>query len=285
MGAQQSQTDTPGKDEQRPFDLSDEEKQVSYDVCSTDRCLHCKPVPVELIFAVCGLSLSAAQRLPVMSWSTLSASRASSRVLVAVHGVVYDVGDFAPSHPGGREVLTAWAGSDASAAFQEAMHPDDTWHDMKEMAVATLQDASSRDAHSGAQIIQTTAGSPLAQPAEKRSVASLGSSSTADVDNRQTANSSSKTLSSADASTVRCLIVHGSQTGAATSQAAEGSDHTATVTLRLSASTTAAHPKHCRHCLLSAQSWRLVLLRTSSNTRRYTSGSNQLAALFPGRAS
>ncbi|KXJ88718.1 FMN-dependent dehydrogenase-domain-containing protein, partial [Microdochium bolleyi] len=43
---------------------------------------------------------------------------------MAIHGRVYDITAFLPSHPGGRAVLLQQAGKDASAAF-DAVHPVD----------------------------------------------------------------------------------------------------------------------------------------------------------------
>ena len=41
---------------------------------------------------------------------------------VVVHGVVYDVTSFLPSHPGGPMLLLPWAGADASVPFEETRH-------------------------------------------------------------------------------------------------------------------------------------------------------------------
>mmetsp|Transcript_91892 Transcript_91892/g.274179 ORF Transcript_91892/g.274179 Transcript_91892/m.274179 type:complete len:142 (-) Transcript_91892:36-461(-) len=41
---------------------------------------------------------------------------------LALHGVVYDVTAFLPSHPGGPEIVEAVAGCDASAEFEDALH-------------------------------------------------------------------------------------------------------------------------------------------------------------------
>ena len=157
-----------------------------------------------------------------MSWSVLSASCVTSRLLLCVHGVVYDVGEFAAKHPGGHEVLAQWAGSDATAVFTEAMHPDDVWSDMKHMAVAQMP--ATQAAHP-AQPTDDCSAQPAAlpQPATAAATAATATATTSVPTAAMASDSHSDgsgTLPPASTSTtsVRCLIVHGSQTGTASSQ-------------------------------------------------------------------
>ena len=164
-----------------------------------------------------------------MSWAALSASRSSSRLLLCVHGVVYDVGEFASGHPGGREVLAQWTGRDATAAFSEAMHPDDAWHDMKHMAVAAIHSdqLQSSQATLPVHVKQpATAADGHAQPAATAALtataatAAAAATDTTRDNNKHSGNTDTSNSPSNGVSPVRCTIVHGSQTGTATSQRA-----------------------------------------------------------------
>ncbi|KAH7028647.1 cytochrome b5-like heme/steroid binding domain-containing protein [Macrophomina phaseolina] len=44
---------------------------------------------------------------------------------VCIRGNVYDVSDFVEEHPGGEEVLRAFAGKDATEAFEDAAHSEE----------------------------------------------------------------------------------------------------------------------------------------------------------------
>ena len=222
MGAQQSQSAGQGKDEQQPFHLSDDEKSVSHKrqqsawlvcvACCGARSLttDCCDPPLLSCFP---------QRLPAMSWSALSASRTSSRLLLSVYDVVYDVGELSLDHPGGREVLLQCAGGDATELFLEAMHPHDVWSDMKQMAVATINKDSNGATPAAAAHSEQQVDDNSAQPATLPQPASTASSTTRSSNSHAGSSSGSASLAtSKGASSVRCLVVHGSQTGTASSQ-------------------------------------------------------------------
>ena len=82
-----------------------------------------------------------AVQLPVFTPSTLATSASTpSPLLLAVAGVVYDLSSFADDHPGGREVLDAFVGRDATDTFIESMHPyEEVWEQMKDMRVGILR--------------------------------------------------------------------------------------------------------------------------------------------------
>lgn len=56
-----------------------------------------------------------------------------------IHGKVYDVNGFLVDHPGGPEILTNEAGTDATAKFEEVFHSDDARKQLKDFCVGTLK--------------------------------------------------------------------------------------------------------------------------------------------------
>ena len=60
-------------------------------------------------------------QLPVMEWDDYAA-QTTGRELVAVAGVAHDVTDFAEEHPGGRAMITAGVGKDATAMFNGGVY-------------------------------------------------------------------------------------------------------------------------------------------------------------------
>ncbi|OJJ69846.1 hypothetical protein ASPBRDRAFT_66914 [Aspergillus brasiliensis CBS 101740] len=59
--------------------------------------------------------------LPVMEWEEF-VDRARERALVVVAGVVHDVEDFVKEHPGGRAMIKAGVGKDATALFNGGVY-------------------------------------------------------------------------------------------------------------------------------------------------------------------
>jgi len=60
----------------------------------------------------------AVETLPVMTWQEVEKQHAEGKRLVVIDKTVLDVGEFMDKHPGGRGVLSFWAGRDATLAFQ-----------------------------------------------------------------------------------------------------------------------------------------------------------------------
>ena len=60
--------------------------------------------------------------LPTIPLSELSTHNTLTSLWLAIDGVVYDLTEFAPNHPGGLSVLLQHAGKDATAAYS-AVHP------------------------------------------------------------------------------------------------------------------------------------------------------------------
>ncbi|KAL3468091.1 FMN-dependent dehydrogenase-domain-containing protein [Aspergillus heterothallicus] len=56
--------------------------------------------------------------------SDIASHKTESDCWIAIHGIVYDVTKFLPSHPGGQAIILKHAGTDATAAF-ETVHPVD----------------------------------------------------------------------------------------------------------------------------------------------------------------
>ncbi|KAJ4257980.1 hypothetical protein NW762_008117 [Fusarium torreyae] len=56
-----------------------------------------------------------------------------------VHGIVYDVTKYLADHPGGADVLTEAAGTDASEDFDNAGHSEDAFEIMKDCCVGKLK--------------------------------------------------------------------------------------------------------------------------------------------------
>ena len=59
--------------------------------------------------------------LPAMEWDDYAAQTAG-RELVAIAGVVHDVTDFVEEHPGGRAMITAGVGKDATVMFNGGVY-------------------------------------------------------------------------------------------------------------------------------------------------------------------
>ncbi|GJQ09351.1 hypothetical protein GpartN1_g1142.t1 [Galdieria partita] len=57
------------------------------------------------------------ESLPEMTWKDIETQVEKGLYLVVIDGLVYNVTDFLPSHPGGRKILEFWNGRDASRAF------------------------------------------------------------------------------------------------------------------------------------------------------------------------
>ena len=118
-------------------------------------------------------------------------------------------------------MLSQWRGTDATAAFVEAMHPSDLWADMKQMAVAYVQHCDDERQTQAAQYKQHAddlAAQSVTTPQPTAATATpTAATSTTKTSNGQPSHSASQPAS-IGSTPVRCLIVHGSQTGTATSQ-------------------------------------------------------------------
>ena len=55
------------------------------------------------------------EKLPVWSWDEYTDECAKGQMLVAIAGVVHDVSGFVDRHPGGKKMIMAGVGKDATA--------------------------------------------------------------------------------------------------------------------------------------------------------------------------
>ncbi|KAI1961447.1 stearoyl-CoA 9-desaturase [Ophidiomyces ophidiicola] len=62
------------------------------------------------------------EQLPVMEWDQYVEEAKGGRGLVAIAGVVHDVSDFIKDHPGGRAMINAGIGKDATAMFNGGIY-------------------------------------------------------------------------------------------------------------------------------------------------------------------
>jgi len=62
------------------------------------------------------------ENLPVVSWDDFVAESKNGKAWVAVAGVIHDVGKFIADHPGGKTLITAAIGKDATAIFNGGVY-------------------------------------------------------------------------------------------------------------------------------------------------------------------
>lgn len=61
-------------------------------------------------------------QLPVIDWDDFIAETQSGKALVAIAGVVHDVGKFIAEHPGGKTLISSGIGKDATAMFNGGVY-------------------------------------------------------------------------------------------------------------------------------------------------------------------
>ncbi|PWY85092.1 hypothetical protein BO70DRAFT_428641 [Aspergillus heteromorphus CBS 117.55] len=62
-------------------------------------------------------------------------------IWVAIHGQVFDITEYLQDHPGGADVLIETAGTDATAAFEDVGHSEDSREILQEYLIGTLKGA------------------------------------------------------------------------------------------------------------------------------------------------
>ncbi|KAK3687529.1 hypothetical protein B0T22DRAFT_130980 [Podospora appendiculata] len=62
------------------------------------------------------------ENLPVVSWDDFVAESKNGKAWVAIAGVIHDVGKFIADHPGGKTLITAAIGKDATAIFNGGVY-------------------------------------------------------------------------------------------------------------------------------------------------------------------
>jgi len=146
---------------------------------------------------------AAVEQLSLCSLSSLSLHRSPGDCWICIDGLIYDVTDFIKSHPGGQQVILDVAGTDASAEFEKAAHPEHVRDDMKQYLIARLGEE------------EKTEPEPESVPSpvdEAAAASSASASASAEVAPASPDDTSSK-------KTVRVRILYGSQLGAGQSYA------------------------------------------------------------------
>ncbi|KAL6884122.1 delta-9 fatty acid desaturase [Trichoderma longibrachiatum] len=62
------------------------------------------------------------EQLPVVDWDDFVAQSKNGKALVAIAGVIHDVGDFIRDHPGGKALINSAIGKDATAIFNGGVY-------------------------------------------------------------------------------------------------------------------------------------------------------------------
>src|SRR5688572_12157263 len=62
------------------------------------------------------------EQLPVVDWDDFVDQSKNGKALVAVAGVIHDVGDFIKDHPGGKALISSAIGKDANAIFNGGVY-------------------------------------------------------------------------------------------------------------------------------------------------------------------
>ena len=58
---------------------------------------------------------------------------------VSVHNKVFDLTDFYMEHPGGFDIIEEWGGKEATEAFEEGAHGQESIRDLKKMYIGELE--------------------------------------------------------------------------------------------------------------------------------------------------
>ncbi|KAH8173304.1 fatty acid desaturase domain-containing protein [Sarocladium implicatum] len=62
------------------------------------------------------------EQLPVVNWDDFVEQSKNGKALVAIAGVIHDVGDFIKDHPGGKALISSAIGKDATAIFNGGVY-------------------------------------------------------------------------------------------------------------------------------------------------------------------
>ncbi|GAB1197259.1 hypothetical protein APSETT444_006552 [Aspergillus pseudonomiae] len=80
-------------------------------------------------------------QLPEYSAAEVASHNRKDDIWIIVHGKVFDITNYLQDHPGGAEVLIDTAGTDATEAFEDVGHSEDSVEIMQEFLIGTLKDA------------------------------------------------------------------------------------------------------------------------------------------------
>lgn len=90
---------------------------------------------------VSGAQKSPAVALPEYTLKEVALHNRKDDNWIVIHGHVYDVTKYQKDHPGGADVLAEVAGSDATEAFEDIGHSEDSREILEEFLIGTLQGA------------------------------------------------------------------------------------------------------------------------------------------------
>ncbi len=62
--------------------------------------------------------------MPVLTWEEIEKHVQVGDCWIVINNRVYDVSNFMTRHPGGRWIILAQAGKDATSAFQKTIHSE-----------------------------------------------------------------------------------------------------------------------------------------------------------------
>ncbi|KAK1138498.1 hypothetical protein N8T08_002448 [Aspergillus melleus] len=81
------------------------------------------------------------EQLPQYTVADVASHNRKDDLWIVIHGKVYDITKYLQDHPGGADVLIETAGTDATEAFEDVGHSDDSREIMEEYLIGTLQGA------------------------------------------------------------------------------------------------------------------------------------------------
>ncbi|KAH2429416.1 hypothetical protein KXW35_001291 [Aspergillus fumigatus] len=120
---------------------------------------------------VSGAQKSPAVALPEYTLKEVALHNRKDDNWIVIHGHVYDVTKYQKDHPGGADVLAEVAGSDATEAFEDIGHSEDSREILEEFLIGTLQGAKEYVAPKKVRII---AQSPVETPASSSATRYVG---------------------------------------------------------------------------------------------------------------
>ncbi|KAE8148614.1 hypothetical protein BDV25DRAFT_157960 [Aspergillus avenaceus] len=84
---------------------------------------------------------SPATQLPEYTTAEVASHNRKDDIWIIVHGKVFDITKYLHDHPGGADVLVETAGTDATEAFEDVGHSEDSVEIMQDFLIGTLQGA------------------------------------------------------------------------------------------------------------------------------------------------
>ncbi|OGM40804.1 cytochrome B5 [Aspergillus bombycis] len=80
-------------------------------------------------------------QLPEYTAAEVTSHNRKDDIWIIVHGKVFDITNYLQDHPGGAEILLETAGTDATEAFEDVGHSEDSVEIMQEFLIGTLKGA------------------------------------------------------------------------------------------------------------------------------------------------